>query len=175
MKLEEEILREHSKAQVIRIAGWIGNKPERIGALMELFLHGEPVISQRAAWIIGYTSEHKPRLLRPWLKPMLKKMCEPGVHDAVKRNVVKALLTADIPRPLIGRVVSICFDVLASPSSAVAVRAYSMMLLASIAEEKPDLRRELRDTIEQALLHPTPGLLACGNKVLKRLSSGEMR
>jgi hypothetical protein len=170
MDLEEEILREHSKRQVLRIAAWIGNDPEKFRQLCKLFLKGDAVLSQRAAWIIGYLGEHKPVLLRPWLRRLVKKMMEPGVHDAVKRNVVKALLSAEIPRPLLGTVVTFCFDELSSPAGPIAVRAYSMMLLASFAEREPDLRRELRITVEQLMPNGGPGLRACGKNVLKRLS-----
>jgi len=37
MNLRAEILKEHSKAQCVRIVKWIGNNEERFDALMQLF------------------------------------------------------------------------------------------------------------------------------------------
>jgi len=170
LNLEEEILREQSKAQVLRISAWIGGSERRMADLMELFLNGPTDVSRRAAWVIGYTSECRPHLLRPWYKKMLWKVKNSGVHPAVRRNVMKALSSADIPPPLLGTAAAIAFRELASPDSPVAVRVYSMILLGALAERKPALRHELQGTIEQVLMHPTPGLASRGRKILRRLA-----
>ncbi|MBI4810653.1 MAG: hypothetical protein HY800_04280, partial [Ignavibacteriales bacterium] len=60
MNLETEILKEHSKRQVVKIAGWIGSNRSRFRQLMELFLNGEPIVSQRCAWTVGYCGEKYP-------------------------------------------------------------------------------------------------------------------
>ena len=88
MNLESEILKEHSKRQVLKIAKWIGKNPTRFKLLMGLFLNGEPIIMQRAAWTVGYCGEKYPELIKPWLPSMLKKRNGKKVHRAVKRNVV---------------------------------------------------------------------------------------
>ena len=171
MNLEAEILNEHSKRQAVKVANWVGNDPKRFTQLMELFLRGDYRVTQRSAWIVSCCADHHPALIRPWLPAMVKKMQEPGVHDAVPRNVVRILQYVDIPRPILGRVMAQCFEYLASPGSPIAVRANAMTVLANIAKKQPAIKRELRALIEQMLPHAGSALLSRGRKVLKQLDS----
>jgi hypothetical protein len=175
LNLETAILREHSKRNTVRIAQWIGNDPKRFEELMELFLHGEHVVTQRAAWVLSEVSDNYPELITPWLGAMVKKTQEPGVHDAVKRNVVRILQTATIPRKLLGTVVTVCFDELANPESPIAVRCNAMTVLANAAEHEPDIAGELRAVIEQMQLQPGPAFSARIRHVLKQLDRIEGR
>lgn len=169
MDLEVEILKEHSKRNTLRIARWVGPDKRRFRQLMELLLHGDRLVTQRAAWILTYCFESHPQLVTPWLPDLLKKMQEPGVHDALKRNVVRLLACSDIPTPLLGRVVSLCFDYLNSVDAPVAVKVHAMTVIENVAQREPDLRHELRSTIELMLPYVCPALLARGRMILKRL------
>ena len=171
MNLEDEILREHSKCQVVKIGTWVGKGPQRFKRLMELFLGTDYCVTQRSAWVVSYCADHHPALLRPWLPAMVKKMQEPGVHDAVPRNIVRILQDIDIPRAILGRVMAQCFDYLASPACPIAVRANAMTVLCNIAKKEPAIREELRATINLMLPHAGSGLLSRGRKVLKQLDS----
>ena len=169
MNLRDEILKEHSKRQVVKIGTWIGNNKSRFAELMELFLHDEYLVTQRSAWIISYCADNHPQLITPWLPEMVKKMQEEGVHDAVKRNVVRVFAGIDIPKPLIGKIMAVCFDELNAPESPIAVKVHAMRVLASIAKQEPDILGELKDTIHLVLQHPTGALHACARKVWKGL------
>jgi len=169
MDLEAEILREHSKRQTVRIARWIGSDKRRFRGLMELLLHGDRVVTQRAAWILSSCTDHHPQLVTPWLPALLKKMQEPDVHDALKRNVVRMLQCVDIPRSLLGIVVSLCFDYLNAVDAPIAVKANSMTVLRNIAKREPDLNHELKIAIELMLPHVGPALQARGRMVLKQI------
>ncbi|MFH1230679.1 MAG: hypothetical protein V1709_04195 [Planctomycetota bacterium] len=171
MDLEAEILREHSKHQAVGIARCIGADRRRFKKLMELFLHGEYRVTQRSAWIVSQCYEQHPCLITPWLPAMLKKMQEPGVHDAVKRNGVRILQCIEIPDSLLGTVVSLCFDYLNSVDAPIAVKAHSMTVLKRIAEREPGLKRELRDSIELMLPYARPAIHARARMVLKRLEA----
>jgi hypothetical protein len=170
MNLEAEILKEHSKRQSVKIAKWVGNDPKRFEELMNLFLRGEYRVTQRSAWIVGHCAENYPELITPWLKAMIAKTREPGVHDAVKRNVVRILQNIDIPTPLLGTIVSLCFDYLTAVDTPIAVKVFSMTVLANVAKRKPDLKRELKITLEHMLPYSRAALCARGRMVLKQLS-----
>lgn len=142
----------------------------RFRQLMELFLHGEPVVSQRSAWTVGYCGEKYHGLIAPWLPAMLKKMQQQDAHCAIKRNVIRTLQYIEIPRTHLGKVATICFNELANPGSPIAVRAFSMYVLAKLAKEEPGIINELRITIEQLLPLAGAGLRACSRKVLKQLN-----
>lgn len=170
MIIEQEILKEHSKHQSVKIANWIGDDAERFAKLMDLFLNGEYRVVQRSAWIVSCCGEKYPRLLKPWLTKMLKKTKEDGVHDAVKRNVVRTLQFVDIPRSLQGTVANLCFDFLTSVDAPIAVKAFSMTVLANIAQKEPDLKKEIALVINEMLPYGSTGIQARGKKILKQLS-----
>jgi hypothetical protein len=169
MDLREEILKEHSRRQATKIANWIGPDKRRFKQLMELFLKGEYRVTQRSAWIVGCCADRYPYLITPWLRAMIKRMQEPGVHGAVKRNVVRILQFVEIPKPLLGTVVSLCFDYLGSPDEAIAVRALSMTVLLNASQKEPDLKNELKSMIELMLPNAEPAIQARARHVLKRL------
>jgi hypothetical protein len=170
MDLEAEILKEHSKHNTVRLAKWVGADKKRFKQLMELFLNGEYRVTQRSAWIVRHCAERHPQLIEPFLEPMLKRMMEPDVHDAVKRNVIGILQEIEIPKKLWGRVAQACFDFLES-NAPIAVRVFSMTVLANIAKHEPDLKHELRLIIEQRMPWEGAAFQSRGKKVLKQLSA----
>ncbi len=166
MNVEQELLREHSKEQALKIASWIGADKNRLDVLMSLLLSGEPLITQRAAWVAGIVGEAHAALFQPYLKKMISKMREPGVHAAVKRNFVRILQTIDIPRGLLGAVTNLCFDLLTSPKEPIAVKVFSMTVLARIARQEPDLENELRLVVAQQLPLSGGGFRSRAKRVL---------
>lgn len=171
VQLESEILREHSRRQAETIASWIGNDTRRFKLLIELFLKGEYRITQRASWILNICSERYPGLIRPYLKQMIKRMQEPDVHPAVRRNVIRILQFVEIPRHLLGTVATVCFQYLGSHNQPIAVRVFSMTALGNIARLKPDLQRELRLVIERQLPYGSAGFRARARKVLGKMEN----
>jgi len=169
MNLESEILKEHSKQQAVRIARWIGNDKRRFRQLMQLFLRGEYRVTQRASWIVNICADNNPSLIQPYLKKMISRMQEPGTHDAVRRNVIRILQFIDIPQDLLGSVATVCFEYLYSQKTPVAIKAFSMTVLANIAKKEPDLKREIRLAIEYQLPHSSAGTCARARHVLKSL------
>lgn len=168
--LREEILKEHSKANAVRIVEWIGADAARFKQLMQLFLKEEYRVVQRAAHIVSIVAEKRKNLLVPYLTVMVQRMQEPGLPVAVKRNVVRILQHMDIPEALHGDVMNTCFDLLADPKETIAVRAFSMTILANLAVHYPEIKQELRAVIEDGLEHdPSPGFRSRGNKILNRL------
>jgi len=167
MNLEKEILAVHSKDQVVTLVRWVGKDKSRFKQLMELFLEGDSNPAQKSAWIIGHCAELHPELVNPWLKAMIKKMRQPGLNGALKRNVVRILQFVDIPRGLQGMVANLCFELIASMEEPIAVRTFSITVLANIAREEPALRKELEIVVRQMLPYSTPAFRARAKKILK--------
>ena len=61
MNIREEILREHSKAQSLRKAHYIGEDKQRFEELMYLFLNDEYRVCQRAAWVVSIVTRSEER------------------------------------------------------------------------------------------------------------------
>lgn len=169
MDLEAEILREHSKHQTRRIAGWIGDDARRFKQLMQLFLLGEYRVTQRSAWIISECFDEHPRLITPWLPSIFSKMQEPGVHDAVPRNMLRILQFVEIPKSLLGTAATLCFDYLNTVGSPIAVKANAMTVLQRIVAREPDLKREFRTSIELMMPYVGAALKARARIVLQQL------
>ncbi len=167
MNLRNEILKEHSKANTLQIAAWVGDDRERFGALLTLFLEDEYRVVQRVAWILNTIAEKHPALITPHLEVMIARMQEPGIPVAVKRNVIRMLQYMDMPESIHGPVMQVCFDWLADPRETVAVRCFSMTVLAKLARIYPEIVQELRIIIEDHLgSQPTAGFKARARKVL---------
>ena len=170
MNLREAILKEHSKAQGMKIAGWVGNNEKHFTLLMQLFLKDEYRVVQRAAWIVSMVADRHPKLLFPYLNVMVKKMEEENLPVGVKRNVVRILQTIRIPKKLQGAVMDMCFHFLADPKEALAVRCFSMTVLVNLSKEHPEIKNELNTLVKSALEQkPSPGIRAGARKVLKEI------
>ncbi|MBX2990671.1 MAG: hypothetical protein KF749_05825 [Bacteroidetes bacterium] len=171
MNLEEQILKEHSKHNTVRIARWVGSDKKRFKQLMDLFLKGEYRVTQRSAWIVSHCADEHPVLLLPYLNKMIDRMMEPDVHVAARRNVVRLLQNIEVPPKLAGKVATICFELLASRKEPVAVKCFCMTVLGNIAKQEPDLGNEIRLIVEQQIPWGTAGFRARAKKVLKGLDA----
>src|SRR6478735_5205273 len=86
MKLRETILKEHSKANCMRIVRWVGNDQKRFDELFYLFLNDEYRVVQRAGWPMTYCVEDHPELIKKHFAKVLKALEKPDAHDSIKRN-----------------------------------------------------------------------------------------
>jgi len=166
MNLRDEILAEHSKHQTAMIVEWVGSDPKRFGELMRLFLGDVYRITQRAGWPLSEAVKHHPELIKPYFAKLLKQLEREDVHIAVRRNVVRLLQFVEIPKRYQGPVFEACYNLLADPAEAVAVRCFSLSVAAKIAKNKPALLDELHLVVTE---HPsviTPGMRARMRNVL---------
>jgi hypothetical protein len=169
MDLKAELIREHSKAQTMKIRAYIGSDQSRFDKLMQLFLKGEYRVTQRAAWALKFCAEAEPTLILPHLQALVENLKYP-LHDSNKRNTIKVLTFIEIPEDLLGELADICFGFLASPKEAIAIRVFSMELLFKICEREPDLSNELKLLIEDHYPHGSAGFKSKSRKVLKSIA-----
>jgi hypothetical protein len=169
MNLREEILKEHSRRQMLKITGWIGNNPERFSRLLDIFLHDEYRVVQRSAMVLGYTAEKYPEMVKPFLPKLVDRLYDSDIHVAVKRNVVRILQFIPVPEKLQAKVMNKCFDYLNDPIETVAVRCFSMTVLVKLAEKYPEIKNEISASINISLKNSTAGYRARAKKELKQL------
>jgi hypothetical protein len=170
MDLHQLLRSEHSKKQTDRIVRYIGDDAARFAVLMELFFKGEYRITQRAAWPLSYCVRAHPALIGPYFKPLLDNLARKDIHVAVTRNTVRLLQDVDIPKRYHGRVMSTCFDFIQSPETPIAVKAFSLTILANLSAQYPEIRAELRLIIEEQWEHATPAFRSRAKKILKDTS-----
>jgi hypothetical protein len=173
MNLKEQILQEHSKENTLKIAKWIGNDKARLQTLMQLFLYDEYRVVQRGSWIVGTIGETKPEMIEPYLGKVLARCTEDGIHVAVKRNVTRILQFTNIPEEHHGTVMNLCFNFLMDPKETVAVRCFSMSILANLSTKYPEIKNELRSVIEDILEHQetSAGFKARSRKTLQQIKA----
>lgn len=169
MNLRAEILKEHSKARCNKIVQWVGTGQKRFDELFGLFLHDESRVVQRAAWPVSYCVEAHPPLIKKHWKALTGYLDKPNLHDAVKRNSVRMMQYIEIPEQFHGEVMNRCFAYLESPVESIAVKVFSMTVLANLAKKYPEIKAELILLIEDQLPHQTAGFKSRAKKVLKEL------
>jgi hypothetical protein len=149
MDLRTEILREHSKSQKDKIVTWIGSHQQRFDELVQLFLHGESRIVQRAAWPLSYAALQHPFLVKKHLGKLVRNLRRRDLHDAVKRNTMRILQVIPVPVRLQGILMNTCFDYITDPAEKAAVKAFSLTVLDKLSREYPEIRHELHVIITE--------------------------
>ena len=169
MELKKTLEKGHSKAQTNAIVSYIGNNKNRFKALVKVYLEGPYRITQRAAWVLSYAVENHPALIHPHLKEIIDFLEQPGIHDAVKRNTMRLFQFIEIPKKYEGKILDLGFGYLQDRKEALAVRVFSMSVVARIISDQPDLQKELRILLEDELAYAQPAFLSRAKKVLKQL------
>ena len=125
---------------------------------------------QRASWAVGYMAEKQPTLLKPYLERMILNLNNP-VHDAIMRNTMRVFRDLPtIPDDLLGLTADVCFRYVTTPSVAVAIRSFAMRILEKICRKVPELKEEVRLTIEDLMQYETtPAFTSAARDVLKKI------
>jgi len=170
MKLRDELLKEHSKENCMRIVRWIGGSAERFTQLVDLFINEEYRVVQRAAWPLSYVLQDHPELAGKHLPVLLDNLDNPAVGSAAKRNTIRALQTVPIPEKYHGVVMSHCFNYISDPTEKAAVKAFSLTVLENLSKIYPDIQGELKMIIEDAMPNESPAFISRAKKILIRMS-----
>ncbi len=165
--LREEILREHSKAQCTHIVNWVGGSQQRFDALFKLFLYDEYRVVQRAAWPVSYCVIAHPKFISKHWTALIRNLQKPNLHNAVKRNSIRLLQDIAIPEKYQGSIMDICFNYVASPTEAVAVKAFSLTVLGNLAKQYPEILPEIKLLIEEQMPQQTAAFKARAKSFLK--------
>jgi hypothetical protein len=171
LDIENEINREFSKAQVTKIANYIGADEERFAILVNIFLRGQYIHTQKAGWVLSECADSYPFLIIPYFRNFIQKIQEPMASDSVKRNIVRVWQYIDIPDEYIDDIYGICFSFINS-NEAIAIRVFSMTVCYHIARKIPELKQELRLIVEDVLMKNQDGsaaILSRGKKILTDL------
>ena len=168
MNLEKELLKGHNRALATKIAKWAIQDKAHMAELMEVFFKNVELLTQRAAWSVNIAFELDPEIIKPYLKKMVLNLKKP-VHDAVKRNTVRILGFIETPKAIEGETVDICFNLMADPKEAIAVRAFAMTVVFNLLPKYPELKNEFKVIVEDQLPFATAAFKSRGNKYLMRL------
>lgn len=159
----------HSVVLRDQILAYIGDDKQRMATLMSYFFHDNWVYNQRAAWPVGLIGEKKPEMIKPYIKKLVSGLPE-AKHDAVLRNTLRIFQKMDIPEDIQGDLYEICINLFIDLKQPIAVRVFSMSVLANIAEPYKELRQEVLDLVYEFLPLGSAGYKSRAKKVIKLLS-----
>lgn len=168
MNYAEQLQVDHSRINSDTIVKAVGNRPKEFAKLIELLYKGEAPIPQHVSWVIALLSKLHPELVVPYVHQLISSLKDFKI-GGIRRNILNALCTQDIPKKEQGKLVSICFDFILSSSEPVAVKVLSLEILSNIAQKHPDLKTEIKAVIEDQLPKTTAAFHARAKHVLKRL------
>jgi hypothetical protein len=167
MKLREQLLKEHSKANCDTIVKWIGRDQQRFDELFRLFVSDEYRVVQHAAWPLSYVVIQYPQLITKHFTRLISNLNKPNLHDAVKRNSLRLLQHIDIPKKYHGRLMDACFKYISTPGEAVAIKAFSLTVLEKLSKQYPGIIPEIKLLIEENYERETAAFKTRANKFLK--------
>ncbi len=167
-RIRQMLLREHSKSQCLKIAGYISDDQQKFDALVRALLAGPYRVTQRAAWPLSVCIERFPVLAKPHFATFIDVLSR-DTHVAVRRNVLRSLQFLKIPVRYHGKMVEIC-DVLLREQEPVAIQVFAMSIWAQIAEAHPDLQAELCSLLEEKLPFSSAGYRSRATKILRRFN-----
>lgn len=168
MDLAKELLKPFSKAETAKLVDYIKVNPVRFKALLEMYLRGPYRLTQRAAGPLAICVKSNPSLILPHFKEVLKVLEQPTVHDSIKRNTLRIIQFAEIPKKYHGKLIDLCFRYLSDKKEPVAIKAFSMTVLAMLLQRQPELYNELKIIIEDQLPYSSPGFVSRARKILKK-------
>jgi hypothetical protein len=169
MDLRKELLKAHNRTQALRIVRYVGKDTARFKSLVDVYLEGPYRVTQRASWPLGICVENYPPMVKPHLKRLLDFLKRPGTHDAVRRNTMRLLQYAEIPKRNHGQVVNVCFEYLQQKNIAVAIKVFAMSVLRKIIDDQPELLQELKVILEDQFPFATAAFRSRARKVLKSI------
>lgn len=168
MDIAAALKNEHSKTQTMRIVRHIGSDPEKFKQLIDIFFNSEYRMVQRAAWPVNFCAQNRPELVLPYLNKCLDLLADRQAHSAVRRNVVRLLQYVEIPEELLGKVYSLCIDLIDDMNEPVAVRAFAITVATRIAKTEPALIAELQMVVNKHIPHTTIAFRKRAREILSR-------
>jgi hypothetical protein len=168
MNYIDRLTQEHSRAAIDAIAAAVGNDPGEFKKIIDIIFTAPAPLPHRASWLLTVISRKHPELITPYITKLINSLPLFRI-DGVKRNIIGALCTQEIPKRLQGKLVELCFGFILSPSETVAVKVLSLEILSTLVKDHPDLKNELIAVIEDQIPKTTIAFKARGSKVLKKL------
>ena len=164
MNLRDTILEKHSKDQMLRIVAYVGNDKRKFDELMQLFFEDEYRVSQRASWAVSHCIQKNPLFAKKYLPLMLDNLKNP-VHDAVVRNTIRILQLVEIPANLHAQVMDICYQLVSTHTTPVAIKAFSITVLSNLSQIYPELKNELKTLMEDQLPTASPAIISRAKRI----------
>ncbi|QEC67047.1 hypothetical protein FRZ67_06990 [Panacibacter ginsenosidivorans] len=171
MNIKEALLDDeaYNKKRMLEVSEYACASAKNFTALMQCFLANDYRLAQRAAWSVSWAARKKPEMIKPYIKSLVAQLNRTDVHNAVIRNSVRVLVAIDIPESFHGDVMTACFKFIESPTTTVAIKAFSLTTLYNLSKIYPAIKGELQLIIEDRMPHETAAFKSRGKKILNAM------
>ena len=168
-KLIKLILAGNNRFNIDCTVTFIGTNQDLFDDLVEIMLHSNKPIPQRAAWVMTVVIDNYPWLLKNQLNLLIDSM-QYFKHPALARCFLRALCVIDIPDDKMGLLYEKCHNYLFDTKQPAAIRVFALQVMYNISEKEPELKFELKLIIESQIINSTAGLQNRGGKLLEKLN-----
>jgi len=146
----------------------IEEDPDVFEEVWEIMLEDTYPLSMRASWVICHFAKKHPYYLEPHLSEIIANL--PAIStESVWRNMLNIISMLPIPEKHRGYLFDLCYGLVESPGTAIAVRAYAMTILYNISNKEPELKPELIILFESQMENESAGIYARSKILLKKL------
>jgi hypothetical protein len=166
--LADRLLDGNTRFNMDLVASYIGDDQEKFDELIELMLNAGKPLKQRAAWAMSIITDKKPRLLMPHETRLIEAFDNFG-HTALHRSVLRYFASVEISEKKMGRLLDLCYKYLLDNKMPPAVKVHAMQIIYNISEKEPDLKEELKLTLESIIDEGVPAIKSRGGQILKKL------
>lgn len=170
MNIRRILLGSPTRAKLSQLSDNLGDNKAAFKEIVEIYCAGPYRITHRAAHVMEGICRRYPGLIRPHLKGLIRQLQTPQASVSLKRNTIRLFQFIEIPPAVRGDVLDLCFDFLQDKREPIAVKVFSMSVIVRIAEDEPDLLRELKVIIEDQLPYSGPAFRSRASKVLETIS-----
>ena len=142
--------------------------------LISLLVDGTQPVPDHASWVLQHISDMEPQRILPYMSILIQRLQQPA-SDAVKRGIIRAFASMEMPDQVIGSVADLCFVYLENTKESIAVKVHAMTVLWKICWVVPDLSDELIMQIENQLPTGSTGFKNRGQKIINALRTGSRK
>lgn len=168
MEIREFLGLNSSRLNADILADRMKEDPAVFDTVWNIMLEDSGKESMRAAWSLSLLAEKHPDRIKPRIPEITDKL--PVIRSvSVRRSLLKMLTFLPLPEDQIGILFETCFDFVESPSSEIAHKAYSMIILYNISEIEPELKPELIALFESQIDHGSAGIRSRCITLIRRL------
>lgn len=164
----QELLNIRSGGMSEAFANQLKQNPNSIPEMIDQIENPNPIVAWRAAWVIDKLVKNDPLIMLPYHLRLIK-ILKQTPSNGVRRHLTRILSSTPSQASEDGVLVDLCFEWILNPKIPVAVKVNAMQLILELCKIYPDLKPELRLTIEAGVENGTPAYKSCAKKILQNL------
>lgn len=139
-----------------------------VATLFKLSIDKDPIISNRAIWILWHCSLIDYASVKPFLNRLIIHLNNKNIPSGVIRSVLSLFQSEPVPVKYHSFMLDKCFGYITNSAEAIAVRAFAITVAFNISKNYPELLQELETILGHLPIHEeSPGIRTRTKNTLK--------